>query len=155
MKRGICFEIPNKYGSFLGEILKPYEITEFIWRSGGEESYLVEDDELGELLFPDEVNWMNGLILKDLLEGNKYYLIFVDLKAYSKGKNPADIESYEDFLNSDCQLVLLVVDSTYVTIYCKDRVKLESLYHNAKIKGFDNIRYITDKNDARTKLSVW
>ncbi|MED3575639.1 DUF2691 family protein [Cytobacillus praedii] len=37
------------------------------------------------------------------------------------------------------QFVLLVIDSTYVTIYCRDRENLESLYHNTKIKGFDNI----------------
>ncbi|QNF29643.1 DUF2691 family protein [Metabacillus elymi] len=154
MKRGISFEIPNKYGSFLGEVLQPLEITEFIWLSGGEESYLVEDDELRKPLFTDEINWMDGLLLKELLEDNKYYLIFVDLKAYSKGKNPAYIETYKDFLNSDCELILLVVDSVYVTIYCKDSEKLEAFYDNVKKKGFDNLQYITDKNDTRIKFSV-
>lgn len=155
MKRGISFEIPNKYGSFLGEILKPFEMTEFIWRIGDEGSYLLKDDKLGEPLFPNEINGMDGLLLKGLLEDNEYYLIFADLKAYRKGKNSADIETYEEFLNSDCQLVLLVVDSAFVTLYCKDNEKLESLYHNAKLNGFYNLKYITDENDTRTVLSVW
>jgi hypothetical protein len=155
LKRGISLEIPNEYGNFLGEVLKPIEITEYIWLSGGEESYFVEDDGLGELLFTGERNWMDGLLIKELLEDNKYYLIFADLKAYTKEKKQEDIETYEDFLNSDCELVLLVVDSVYVTIYCKDSEKLERLYENAKIKGFDNLQYITEINDARTKLSVW
>ncbi|MFJ6268247.1 DUF2691 family protein [Lysinibacillus xylanilyticus] len=155
MKRGIGFEIPNEYGRFLWEVLTPFEITKFIWLSGGEESYLVEDDELGKLLFTDEVNWIEGLSLKELLEDNRYYLIFVDLKAYSKEINPSLIETYRDFLNSDCELVLLVVDSVCVTIYCKDSEKLERLYDNAMIKGFENLQYITDKNDTRSKLSVW
>ncbi len=29
MKRGFSFKIPNEYGRFLGEILKPIDITEF------------------------------------------------------------------------------------------------------------------------------
>ena len=138
----------------LGSI-KPINITEFIWRIEGEESYLVEDDKLGELLFPEEKNEIDGLFLKGFLEDNTYYLIFADIKAYPKGKNPANIETYEEFLNSECELVLLVVDSVYFTIYCKDREKLESLYNNAKLKGFDDLQYITDENDTRTKLSVW
>ena len=155
MKRGISFEIPNEYGRFLWEVLTPIEITKFIWLSGGEESYLVEDDELGKPLFTDKGNWIDGLSLKELLKDNRYYLIFVDLKAYPKGKKPSVIETYRDFLNSDCEIVLLVVDSVYVTIYCKESEKLERLYDNAKIKGFENLQYITDKNDTRTKLSVW
>ncbi|MBB6448000.1 DUF2691 family protein [Bacillus benzoevorans] len=155
MRRGISFEIPNEYGSFLGEVLKPINITEFIWRIGGEESYFVEDDKLGEPLFLEEIHEMDGLFLKGFLEDNTYYLIFADLKAHPKGKNPANIETYEEFLNSDCELVLLVVDSVYFTIYCKDRDKLESLYNNAKLKGFDDLQYITDENDTRTRLSVW
>ncbi|MBT2655810.1 DUF2691 family protein [Bacillus sp. ISL-18] len=155
MKRGISFEIPNEYGRFLWEVLTPVELTKFIWRSGGEESYLIEDNELGKPLFTDEVNWIDCLSLKEHLEHNLYYLIFVDLKAYSKGINPSVIETYSDFLNSDCELVLLVVDSDFVTIYCKDSEKLEKLYSNAKTKGFENLHYITDKNDTRTNLSAW
>jgi hypothetical protein len=155
MKRGMSFEIPNEYGSFLWEVLMPFEITEFVWASGGEESYLVVDDELQEPLFPEEINGMDGLLLRELLEENKYYLIFVNLQAYPKGNNSLRIETYEEFVNSNCQLVLLVVDSIYVTIYCKDNAKLESLYQNAKLKGFNNLQYITDENDTRTRLSVW
>jgi len=155
MKRGISLEIPNEYGCFLAEILQPFEITEYDWLSGGEESYLVGDGELGELLFTGEINWMDGFLFKKRIEDNKYYLIFANLKAYTKEKKQKDIETFEDYLNSNCELVLLVVDSVYVTIYCKDSEKLESLYENAKIKGFDNLQYITDKNDVRTKLSVW
>ncbi|SFC37684.1 Protein of unknown function [Bacillus sp. OV322] len=154
MKRGITFEIPNEYGSFLWKVLTPFEITEFVWLSADEESYLVENKELREPLFPEEMNGMDSLFLRELLEENKYYLIFVNLQAYPKGKNPLHIETYDEYVNSNCQLVLLVVDSIYVTIYCKDKAKLEGLYQNAKLKGFNSLNYITDKNDTRTRLSV-
>jgi hypothetical protein len=155
MKRGISFEIPNEYGSFLGEILKPFDMTAFNWYIGGEESYFLHDGTLGEPLFPEEVYGMDGVLLKGILENNEYYVIFANLKAFPKEKNVIDIDTYEGFFNSDCQFVLLVVDSIYVTIYCKDKDILESLYHNAKINGYDDVQFIAEENDGRTRLSVW
>ena len=155
MKRGLSFEIPNAYGKFLGEILGPIDITAFDWYIGGEESYLVKNGTLEEPLFPGEINGLAGTILKDIVENNEYYLIFANLKAYPIEKNVIDIRTYEEFLNSDCQLVLLVIDCSYVVIYSKDKEKLESLYRNARTKKFANIQYITDENDSRTRLSVW
>jgi hypothetical protein len=155
MKRGISFEIPHEFGSLLWEIVMPFGVTEFVWASGGEESYLVEDNKLQDPLFPKAVNGIDGLFLRKLLEENRYYLIFVTLQAYPKGKKSLLVETYEEFVSSDCQLVLLVVDSIYVTIYCKDKEKLEGLYQNAKVKGFHNLAYVTDENDTRTRLSVW
>ncbi|CAN7313634.1 DUF2691 family protein [Paenibacillus sp. LjRoot56] len=155
MKRGISFEILNEYGCFLGDILKPFDTTSFNWYIGGEESYFVNDCTLGEPLFPEEVYGMDGAVLKGIIENNEHYLIFVNVKAYPKEKIVKDIKTYEEFLNSDCQLVLLIVDSTYVSIYCKDKDLIESLYHNAKINGYENVDFVTDENDGRTRLSVW
>ena len=62
---------------------------------------------------------MEGSDLKILFKDNIYYVIFADLKAYSKGEEVVDIETYEAFKESKCELVLLVADCTYVTIYAK------------------------------------
>jgi hypothetical protein len=155
MKRGISFEIPNSYGSFLGEILKPIDITTFNWFIGGEESYFSVDNHLGESLFPDMVIGMNGEELKKIIESNKYYLIFANLKAYPKGANIKDVVSYEEYLLSECQIVLLVIDSVYISVYCKDRESLEDLYNHIKKQGFESLEYITDENDTRKGFSVW
>jgi len=48
MKRGLTLEIPNKYGSFLGEVLKPIDITTFSWCIGYGESYKVVNNQLDE-----------------------------------------------------------------------------------------------------------
>lgn len=154
MKRGISLEIPNEYGSILGDILKPFDTTSFNWYIGGEESYFVNDGTLGEPLFPEGVHGMDGVIFKGIIENYEYYLIFANVKAYPKEKSVKDIKTYAEFINSDCQLVLLIVDSTYVTIYCKDKDLIESLYHNAKLIGYENVHFVTDENDARTRLSV-
>ncbi|GAB6989090.1 hypothetical protein JCM16418A_11400 [Paenibacillus pini] len=82
MIRGISFEIPNQYGRFLGDILKPFDTEEYSWRVGGEESYLIVNGTLGEPLFPEEIECMEGKTLKSILEENDYYLIFQDLRNF-------------------------------------------------------------------------
>ena len=86
--------------------------------------------------------------------GNTIYIIFADLQAYPKGKI-AEISTYEESTKNDCELILLVVDSCYATIYCKDKDKLELLYKNARDCGFEDVEYITNENDTKTRLSVW
>ncbi|NOU91935.1 DUF2691 family protein [Paenibacillus sp. LMG 31456] len=60
MKRGLSFEIPNEYGRFLGEVLKPIDVSAFNWYIGCEESYFIENGTLEALLFPGEINGFRG-----------------------------------------------------------------------------------------------
>ncbi|HDR4898128.1 DUF2691 family protein [Bacillus cereus] len=153
MKRGIFVNIPNEYDNLLWKVLKPINITSFDWRVENEESYFVLSDGLGPELFSEDNKVMSGLELKKLIKDNIYYLIFADLKAYSKGEEVVDIETYEEFKESKCELVLLVADCTYVTIYAKDQKKIELMYENARNQGY-YVEYVTDENDGRTRLSV-
>lgn len=91
--------------------------------------------------------------MKILFKDNIYYVIFADLKAYSKGEEVVDIETYEAFKESKCELVLLVADCTYVTIYAKRSKQIELMYENARNQGY-YVEYVTDENDGRTRLSV-
>ncbi len=54
MKRGISFKLPNEYGTFLGDILNPIDISSFSWRIGDRESYKIINNELCEALFPED-----------------------------------------------------------------------------------------------------
>lgn len=154
MIRGVQFEIPNEYGRFLGEILKRFNVEEHNWWIGGEESYILVDGELKEL-FPGIVNNMDGRILKGIIEDHDYYLIFQDIKAFPRNCKTSEIKTYEEFIKSTCVLALLVVDSSYITLYCKDIKVLEGVYRNGMDQGYLNLNYITDENDFRTGLSVW
>ncbi|WP_055106789.1 DUF2691 family protein [Paenibacillus ihumii] len=155
MTRGVSFAVPNHFGRLLGEMLEALDVSVYDWRIGSGESYLVEAGELGLPLFAEQPDSADGELFKSIIENNEYYLIFADLKAFSKGQNITDIGTYEEFLQSDCQLVLLVVDSVYVTIYCKNKEQLDKLYDHAMEKEFHPVQYITDGNDHRTKLGVW
>ncbi len=45
MIRGVSVEIPNEYGSFLGELLKPFPVAAYNWWVGAEESYRIVNGE--------------------------------------------------------------------------------------------------------------
>ncbi|WP_377865172.1 DUF2691 family protein [Bacillus sp. R86525] len=153
MKRGITVDIPNEYDNLLWKVLKPIDISSFDWWVGSEESYLVARGGLDEALFPEEPSIVEGSDLKRLFKDNIYYVIFADLKAYPKGEEVVDIETYEEFKESKCELVLLVADCTYVTVYAKDQEAIELMYENAIDQGF-YVEYVTDENDGKTRLSV-
>ncbi|MFK4289220.1 hypothetical protein ABH955_000541 [Bacillus sp. RC240] len=153
MKRGITVDIPNEYDNLLWKVLKPIDISSFNWWVGSEESYLVARGGLDEALFPEEPSIVEGSDLKRLFKDNIYYVIFADLKAYPKGEEVVDIETYEEFKESKCELVLLVADCTYVTVYAKDQEAIELMYENAIDQGF-YVEYVTDENEGRTRLSV-
>ncbi|PGV60602.1 hypothetical protein COD94_19685 [Bacillus cereus] len=154
MKRGIFVDIPNGYDNLLWKVLKPIQISSFDWWVGNEESYLVARGGLDDALFPEEPSVVEGLDLKKLVKDNIYYLIFADLKAYPKGEAAVDIETYEEFKESKCEVVILVVDSQYIQIYAKDQKAIKLMYENAMNQGF-YVEYVTDENDGRTRLSVW
>lgn len=154
MRRGISFEIPNKYGKWIEEMLKPIDITAFDWKIGSGESYKVIDGRLGEELFSSERSVIEGTELNNRINANQYYIISAELQTFPKNA-VVRVETFEEFMASNCQLVLLVVDSIYVTIYCKNQETIELLNKNAITCAFEDIEYITDENDARTSLSVW
>ncbi|WP_313237310.1 DUF2691 family protein [Sporosarcina ureae] len=149
--RGVSFEIPNEYGKQLFDILKEVDVSRWGWQIGDGEAYIIENDTLGKDLF-GTITHLTGKELMNLISINEYYLIFADLKAYLNVESECKIESYEDFLKSDCQFVLLIVDSSYVTIYSKNKSTIQSLYNQAVAAKYKEIEYITDDNDERTTL---
>ena len=106
------------------KVLKPIHIPSYDWWVGSEESYLVARGGLDEALFPEEPSVMEGSDLNRLFKANVYYLIFADLKAYLKGEIVLDIETYEEFMESKCEIVVLVADGQYIQIYAEDQKRL-------------------------------
>lgn len=121
---------------------------------GREEAYIIVGNELGPELFSEDNEIMAGSALKKLIKDNIYYLLFVDLKAYPKGEVLGEIETYEEFKESKCEVVVLVADGDYIQIYVKNQEEIEMMYENARNQGL-YVEYITDENDGRTRMSVW
>lgn len=84
-----------------------------------------------------------------------YYIIFLVMQIYKKGeeKNRQEINTYLDFQNSNCSLILLISDSSDIEIYFKDNELKNQVINNLKRL---NIKYeeTTLENDTRTKMYV-
>ncbi|GKS14038.1 hypothetical protein YDYSY3_50380 [Paenibacillus chitinolyticus] len=155
MKRGISFLLPNLYGTPLADLLSPVELTAYNWLVDGVESYVLEEDRLGDLLFPNPIETMDGDRFKERICTGRHYLIFVDIKAFPTGSTVQEVANYGQFTSSGCELALIIVDSVYAALYCKDRDLLTRLKENAVRQGYEDVAYISDDNDFRTKLAVF
>lgn len=151
--RGVSFSIPNEYGQYLATIFDGINVGKYDWKLGTNESYIIENGTLGRPLMP-EVEIILGKTLQTLLSTEHYYVIFADFKAFPKDSTTKRIETYEEFLESDCQIILLIVDCTYVALYAKNPQTTARIFANAMNAHFENIAYITDQNDSRTCLEV-
>lgn len=149
--RGLSFEIPNKYGQYLFDILNAFDFKQYVWKTGGEEAYYIENDKLGTPLFPKPHVYTGEAIYKRISKRD-YYVIFADLKAFPDPLHVKEITTYEEFLNSRCEFVLLLVDCSYVTIYAKNPEVINAVYAKAIASEYENVAYITDENDSNTTL---
>lgn len=152
--RGLSFEIPNKSGQYLLDILNAFDFKNYFWKTGGEEAYYIENDKLGSPLFPKPHVYTGDAFYKRISESD-YYVLFADLKAFPDPLHVRDVSTYEEFLNSQCEFVLLLVDCSYVTIYVKDPQVLTALYEQAIASKYENVAYITDDNDSRTTFEIF
>ncbi|WP_336045923.1 DUF2691 family protein [Solibacillus ferritrahens] len=152
--RGLSFEIPNKSGQYLLNILNAFDFTQYFWKTGGEEAYYIENDELGAPLFPKPHVYSGEAFYNRISAGN-YYVLFADLKAFNDPLHVKEITTYEEFLNSQCEFALLLVDCSYVTIYTKNQKVLTALYTKAIESKYENVVYITDENDNRTTFEIF
>ncbi|MCT6831825.1 MAG: DUF2691 family protein [Bacillus velezensis] len=85
MKRGITFDIPNEFGRFAADILKPFPISSYTWFIGDGEAYTDFKEDTDTDLFPQNKRIIEGQELRQRLEGNPYYMIFAELKAFPSG----------------------------------------------------------------------
>lgn len=141
---GIEFKIPNVCGTVLNDILDGIKLEDFIFKLGYEEVFLSNN----EFLFKEDI--YSGLEFSKLIKNKKYYTVFLNLKLYDKNTNyDDDIENYNDFLNSNCKLILIITDCEYVEIYSKDIKYLNIIKENAIKHNFSNIVDINKREDIK------
>ncbi len=150
MIRGISFQVPQGVIDTLWQIFQPLNVTEYQWYND-ERQYEVFPDEQNEELF--ETDYYSGVDFLTRIQ-RKHLILFLKLQAYFPGGTFFDIKTYDEFLNSDCQILFLIYDCEWVEIYIKDKSVTDLLYKNAIDKGFKDILYITDENDRRTRMEI-
>lgn len=149
--RGIRFNIPNEYGDFLKRIFDTIDLKDY---------FIFSDVSNEEILDKGAINISlstitTGKEFMNFISNRKCYIISLRIMMSKINKIDFNITTYQDFLNSTCELIILCTDSTYYDIYCKDLVLLDEIIFNVKKYNFSNFIIITDENDKRTKLCAF
>lgn len=146
MVRGITFKLPNTYDIFIEKILSGIDMDKYVWKIDEDQVFISG----GDFLFTSDI--YAGQKFKRIISQSSYYVVFLNLQAFQDGNSLNEIKVYNDFLESNCELIVLVSDSIFVTIYSKNRKDIEAIKLNAQKNNFQEIEYITEENDRKTEL---
>lgn len=72
---------------------------------------------------------------KEINDNGNYYVCFLNLQVYITDSKTSCIENYDDFLNSDCKLIVLFSDNEFIEIYMKENELKEKIMQNIVSKG--------------------
>ena len=93
-------------------------------------------------------------MIKEHVEVPDSWIHNLVLYLYPNSAIASAIRTYKEFLDSDCELVLLVYDMSYVEIYVKDSYLLEQLLNNVAQMPIVKLDIITEKTDLRSEFFI-
>lgn len=150
---GITFRLKNEYGNFLAKIFDNVEVDNFTWNIVDNEIiYKDENNHLNTSIFNENI--MNGSSFLQCIKIEKYYLIYADIKAFYNKTQITNIETYDDFVNSDCEIALFCTDTVDIELYCKNKIILNKIIENCSRFEFNDFQILSEGKDNRTKFSV-
>ncbi|MFD3158365.1 DUF2691 family protein [Haloimpatiens sp. FM7330] len=150
---GITFKLKNKYNNFLFKIFYNINITNFVWSiEDSEIIYKGKNNKLNMSIF--NKNMMSGLDFFKCIETEKYYLIYANIKAFNNKTQIINIDTYDDFVKSDCEIALFCTDTVYIELYCKNKNILDGIIKNCTRFNFHGLKILTQGKDNRTRFSI-
>lgn len=151
--RGIRFIAPNRYDKFLCYIFEKVPFEQYTWYVDQTEIIYYDKtiQKASENFFNSRI--MSGHDFKLAISREDYYVYLANIQAYSVYSPYCTISTYEDFLKSNCEILLLCADTVDYNIYCKSPPILTQMHSICKCL-FQNVEYITDENDSRTRLRL-
>lgn len=149
MARGVFFKLKDTSKTVLLDILSCIDVENYCWYNIESETQVWDKTYKNNLLAS---NYYNGATLLKQIN-LEHFAMFVKFQAYFKDGVFADIDIYDDFKNSDCQIMFLIHDCNFVEIYAKDKEVIDKFYNRALKLYCEKVEYITDENDSRTRMS--
>ncbi|MCQ4114245.1 DUF2691 family protein [Ruminococcus sp. zg-921] len=147
--RGISFKITN-HNNILYQILNCIDIKKYVWYNIENQNESWENTSKNDLF---DSSYYDGENFLKCIQSN-HFVVFLKLQAYFENCKFFDIHTYNDFIKSDCQLILLVYDCSSVEIYSKDVNDITAIYNNALKNNYLDINFITDNNDMRKTFDL-
>lgn len=145
---GIEFEFKTTYEKILYDILKDIDFDNYKWEIIQQE--ILYENNYDKQLSPQ----LSGTELEKKISSNgNYYVLFLNLQAYLKNSATCHIETYDDFVNSECELIVLFSDNSFIEIYVKSDKLKKIIFENLNDKKIHyNIK--TKENDGRVIMMV-
>jgi len=146
---GIEIHLESTYEKILYDLLKGIDFKQYKWN-------LVQQ----EIFYEDDLNMSLGAYLSKgikfeeaIQEKGNYFVYFLNAQLYPKSAKETIINTYDDFIKSPCELIVLFYDNCYIEFYIKPENLWEIIIKNLQEK---NIKYRvkTRENDTRTKMYV-
>jgi hypothetical protein len=153
MNIGIHFHAPEDENFFLSvlSLLEPFNFKNYSWQVDASEIYLKDScgNFTSEALLDDD-QFISGNKLEQNLRNKNYFLIFLTICAFPElGKSISTrILTATDFINTDCEFVLSIVDGFDISILCKDEELLTTLYQHVQDLGYVDTKYLTENNSG-------
>ncbi|WP_080066727.1 DUF2691 family protein, partial [Ruminiclostridium hungatei] len=131
--------VKNENNNYLGKIFSGIDVLQYEWEIIHEDFLYYDNGERKEKFF--EIDILSGEEFLKCISRDKYYMIFLDIKAYPINSKRVEINTFKDFLESNCEFVFLCTDSGFIEFYCKDRDILDKVYNNCICNGFEKVQY--------------
>ena len=149
---GLYIETKNKQNKYLEIILKNVIFENYIWSIGYDEVICSSGASDCLPLFNGTV--LNGNDFKNCTSDKDYYLLFEEIKAFPQKKTIVEISTFEDYLSSDCELIILCYDTVNIEVYSKNTDILNTIKINCSNNDFENVEEIYESNKFREIMYV-
>lgn len=146
---GIKFKIPNTYDIILYKILKNINSEDSMWMVPTEEVFCKD----GSFLFQYDIYIDRKF--RNMIKTIQHYPIFLNLQLYQSQFRHSSIHNYQEFLDSDCQLILFITDNIFVDVYSKNEHYLEIIEKAIEENNFLDKQYIMDKETALKEFPTY
>ncbi|MBS3681654.1 DUF2691 family protein [Ornithinibacillus massiliensis] len=143
-KIGLFFRVPNTYGKVLSDLLGSLlEEDKYIWRKGNHIEILFSDDFNSEMKNIERLKTLNNDQMKRYVSFGSYYPIIATFSGYlTNGEIGSSILNGKEFLNSPCNVLISIVDTTEVTFLSKDNDVITDMEKKYFQYNFSDLRYM-------------
>ena len=135
-----------KINSILNTLLTNINVEDFNW--------LILESEVYKKADPVDFDGKyTGIEFKKALKDlDSCYIVRINIQASKKVIDA--VEYYDEYINGECELVILIHDVIYNEVYCKLAKECDLIKKNCLQLDYDEFEVINDDSDCRTVFRV-
>lgn len=139
MVKAVFFQTDESDWNMLTKLLRILRAENYSWQV--KSSDVFSSDSFENILLRG--SYSGSKILEAL--GRKYFVHCAELFAF-KNNNAQPLNTYSDFISSDCELALFVAECDYFCMYCKNSSHFDMVMNYIRAANCHNIKLLTEDN---------